>query len=32
MAGSNAGAVPFFAGIAVLLGARVWEVADILRR
>jgi hypothetical protein len=32
MAGVNAGAVPFFGGGAVLLGARVWEIADIVRR
>jgi PEGA domain-containing protein len=32
MAGANAGAVPFFGGGAVLLGARAWEVADIIRR
>jgi hypothetical protein len=32
VAGVNAGAVPFFGGAAVLVGARVWEIADIIRR
>jgi hypothetical protein len=32
MAGVNAGVVPFLGGTAVLLGARVWEIADIVRR